>query len=320
MFLYLIYHIQTKAAVCRSVWCIRFVSSLSRMDNRPGFPCRVPLTSMKLETPEITFIDRMHFEDNTSPERSTESCFNTLLAVRNSLIPSTEKATNHTATSASATHVNERKSFKCEVCDKVLATMRTLIAHMRIHTGDRPHGCHLCPKTFRISIGLRRHIREHHLKIRKYKCDICDRGFTNQRNVNEHRRLHSEERPYKCDTCNNQFKQQASLFIHRRIHQTSFRFRCPHCSMGFNAKTPMNLHIATHTGEKPHTCDICNRQFRVRYEMNKHKLTHSDVKPFVCIKCGLHFRQKRYLVKHCRTHHKDILEECLRRINITDDK
>lgn len=289
------------------------------MDNRPAFACRVPLSGMKLETPEITFIDRLDYADNTCPEKDIEINLNSFstVPVRNSLscnsIPSTENAT----TTQRAT---ERESFKCEVCDKVLATKRTLIAHRRIHTGDRPHSCHLCPKTFRISIGLRRHIRETHLQIRQYHCDVCDRGFTNQRNVNEHRRLHTEERPYKCETCNKLFKQQASLFIHRRIHQTSFRFRCPHCSMGFNAKTPMNLHIATHTGDKPHKCDICQRKFRVRYEMNKHKLTHSDVKPFVCIKCGLRFRQKRYLVKHCRTHHKDILEECLRRVNITDDK
>lgn len=303
---------------------IRGVCSLIRVDNRPAFACRVPLIDAKLETLAITFIDRMKYEENASPERNTESSFNSLLAVRNSSScisePDTEQATSHTVMLASATDVNEQKPFKCEVCDKILATNRTLIAHRRIHTGVRPHNCHLCPKTFRISIGLRRHIRETHLQIRKYQCDICDRRFTNQRNVNEHRRLHTEERPYKCETCNKLFKQQASLFIHRRIHQTSFRFRCPHCSMGFNAKTPMNLHIATHTGEKPHTCDICERQFRVRHEMNKHKLTHSDIKPFVCIKCGLRFRQKRYLVKHCRTHHKDILEECLRSINITDNK
>lgn len=200
--------------------------------------------------------------------------------------------------------VEKKTYYHCNDCGKNLHSPYTFLKHIRIHTGERPHVCDLCGKRFRVSQGLVRHLRETHAGIKDYPCDICGRMFSTRRNVEEHRRIHTNERPYVCDLCGKTFKQKASLFVHNRSHNDTFPFRCTYCNQGFRTKPPLLIHMTRHTGEKPHSCDICGRSFRIKYEVKRHKLIHSDEKPFTCQDCGLSFRQKRYLKNHNKINHK----------------
>jgi DNA-directed RNA polymerase subunit RPC12/RpoP len=202
--------------------------------------------------------------------------------------------------------VDGRIYYNCKECGKNLHSPHTYTWHMRIHTGERPHVCNLCGKQFRVAPGLVCHLRETHEGIKKFPCDLCGRMFATRRNVEEHRRIHTNERPYVCDLCGKSFKQKASLFIHKRSHKNDFPFKCSYCNQGFRTKQNLELHITRHTGEKPYKCDICNRYFRIKYELKRHKLIHSDEKPWVCNLCGLSFRQKRYLRNHTKSIHTSV--------------
>jgi KRAB domain-containing zinc finger protein len=51
--------------------------------------------------------------------------------------------------------------------------------HVRVHTGDMPWKCHICPKKFRAKNNLYDHIKRHNPNNRPFNCPVkdCNRGY-----------------------------------------------------------------------------------------------------------------------------------------------
>jgi len=50
-----------------------------------------------------------------------------------------------------------RKKYVCQYCNKVLTQKCNLESHLRVHTGERPYKCDVCPMAFKQMTNLRRH-------------------------------------------------------------------------------------------------------------------------------------------------------------------
>ena len=111
-----------------------------------------------------------------------------------------------------------------------------------------------------------------------FKCQICEKKFSNKGNLNQHMNIHNKSKSFKCDVC---FKV-------------------------FNQKSNLAQHYKTHTGEKPFACQVCDRKFAVKSALVQHQVTHSDVRSFKCSICpeSRFFKTKKQLRIHEKFHYE----------------
>ena len=52
----------------------------------------------------------------------------------------------------------------------------------------------------------------------EYRCDVCDRTFSNSRTLRRHQRTHTHDRLFQCFACDRTFVNNDNLTQHRRVH------------------------------------------------------------------------------------------------------
>ncbi|KAM3912055.1 uncharacterized protein RB166_020529 [Leptodactylus fuscus] len=116
---------------------------------------------------------------------------------------------------------------------------------------------------------------------KQYKCDLCDRCFSDASNLRRHKNIHTGLRPYVCDICGSSFRQKSQLERHRLVHTGERPYRCAFCTKGFRDSTELRVHFRVHTGERPYSCPICQKSFSRICYMRRHKEKHTKTQPVI---------------------------------------
>ena len=105
----------------------------------------------------------------------------------------------------------------CHKCDQELNNLDSLKEHIKSeHTMV---SCTICGKIYGAK-PMKRHIRSAHTANdqKKFKCEVCGKGFVNSHELKDHKNIHTGEKPYKCEICPVSFASKGTHAMHQRRH------------------------------------------------------------------------------------------------------
>ncbi|GAB6028675.1 Zinc finger and SCAN domain-containing protein 5B, variant 2 [Chamberlinius hualienensis] len=110
-------------------------------------------------------------------------------------------------------HEGVRKSFPCNICNKVFTRKTKLKDHTNWHFGKSRHLCEHCGKRFLSRKTLRTHLLIHEDK-KPYPCEVCGKSFRQAHVLKRHMTTHTGIKPFRCDDCGKQFIHRVYLIRH----------------------------------------------------------------------------------------------------------
>ena len=206
-------------------------------------------TSIENVSNQITVSDLSSMEMyNVDPNIETDMISKVTLSTNQVPVFSLKDAKPNDAIDSNTNHCKGSK-LKCNYCDKILSSKKSLTRHSRIHTGEKT-------------------------RDKLNKCDYCHHRFASKQSLKNHIRIHNGEKPYKCVQCDKRFRQKSHLQIHNRIHTGEKPYKCVQCDKRFRQINHLKRHNKIHTGEKPYKCNHCDHCCITKQNLMTHMRTH----------------------------------------------
>lgn len=141
---------------------------------------------------------------------------------------------------------------ECPICHTM---QKNLKQHLIVHSGVRKHKCEVCSKSFSQLFNLNIHLKLHDPEKgakERHKCEICGTTFTDPRSLRRHGAKHSGERKFKCDVCSKGFLYSHNLVNHKRSHLQDKRYKCEEegCCKAFVTSGELTRHRKSHEKKK----------------------------------------------------------------------
>ena len=192
--------------------------------------------------------------------------------------------------------------FQCPICNKEYHKQYENV-HMKSHSDEPKYDCQICNRKFYTEQNLEMHVKVHS-NGKKYKCSYCKKGFLNFESLKEHVKSTCQSRPYECQYCGRRFMRPHEKVKHERIHTGEKPHVCGICGKAFRVSYCLTLHMRTHSGTRPYKCNHCGKRFKAHSVYNHHLLTHSTIRNYKCPYCPKAFKTGVQLAGHKNSHLK----------------
>ncbi|XP_037068769.1 zinc finger protein 423 homolog [Pollicipes pollicipes] len=227
---------------------------------------------------------------------------------------------------------------KCNICDDVLPSARTLAEHKLIHCKVvYSDTCAVCKGTVRSATGYQQHMKQHSAPNFPVSCVICQQTLVSDAEVAIHAEFHlrrsfesaaDEEAHacsgcvpprrelYQCLMCQQTYSDRDQIREHIATHLLeNASHACNLCQLSFDTPLKLQIHLIEHNFEGcgSYSCYICSAVFTAAGGLQKHMVEHGiEVKPFDCEHCHQRFFFRTELDNHGFLHR---LEGSVRRVS-----
>ncbi|KAJ8311923.1 hypothetical protein KUTeg_010530 [Tegillarca granosa] len=230
--------------------------------------------------------------------------------------------------------------YKCDVCDRTEKSQKSMLLHKLSHVDNNPlkctcvkcradfesthdlenhcksvHSqhthwvCHICGFICNNKLKFQNHQFSSHCGKNPFKCEFCDKSFSQEPYLNKHLYIHMKDKPFKCKECGKQFASKSNYTIHEKTH-SGVSYPCDVCGKVFKADERLKAHKKIHTAILPYVCKVCGKKFKLRYYLHCHLQIHESAEGHVCDTCGALCKTRKYLAIHKQIHRKDIFYKC----------
>ncbi|XP_038217113.1 zinc finger protein 184-like isoform X1 [Zerene cesonia] len=195
---------------------------------------------------------------------------------------------------------------ECDVCGRNYIDAVKLNKHIKRHHDTQ---CLLCDKFFKTQVHHDRHMQRHIMKFKKSNreetltCSFCEKACINENDLSLHvNKVHLLMKPYNCDMCEKQFYTEYNLNCHKRLHTMFSKEECNFCSRVFKCRKNLVVHLRKHINIKPHYCPVCSKSFYSESSMKRHmKMYHGG--RFCCRLCRTVVDSNTDLKNHIKVAH-----------------
>ena len=146
--------------------------------------------------------------------------------------------------------------FPCDHCSKTFNKKSALNSHMlTAHATESPGRkyCNICDKYFS---NLDQHVQIVHNNIKNYRCQKCQKGFYDNRELRRHHIKYlktgecKKETPagfckYTCNFPNCEYKsnKKGNMEMHEKSVHLNIKYSCPECDKQLSSRANLNSHV-----------------------------------------------------------------------------